>query len=119
MKQKRSGSISIGWSLIWIFVHSFSVWLLTILLAGITNYVLYLLLIGLGITIIAKLVRSVTLRKPFAFNQNFIFWDGVHTLAYMIMILLVSLVIIPNSLIYYVIMGLGIFLITHVVGRLK
>lgn len=115
----RSPLPNLQWSIIWIIIHSFSVWLLSYFLVVVTNDFLYLILAGLGITIIATMMRTITLHKPFMVNKYFIFWFCITTFSFWITRLILQFVQIQGGILYFILMGCGIFAIGQIVKRIR
>lgn len=109
---------NIKWSIIWIFIQSLSVLVVSILLNGITNEFLFIILAGLGITIIAKLIRGITLHEPFIINRNFIFWVSITIFSFWLVRGILILSNFQNNPVFYPLMGFGIFCISQVVQRI-
>lgn len=115
----RSILPSLKWAIIWIIIHSFSVWLMSYFLTGITNEFLYPILAGLGITVIAKIMRSITRHETFRINENFAYWFCITTFSFWIMRLILQLVQIHGGVLYFILMGCGIFAIGQIVQKIR
>jgi multidrug transporter EmrE-like cation transporter len=107
------------WTIIWIFIHSFSVWLMSYFLVAIANEFLYVILAGLGITIIAKIMRTITRHASFRFDKNFIFWFCTITFSFWIVRLILQFVQIQGGIIYYILMGCGIFALGQIIRDIR
>lgn len=118
-KSQRSILPSLKWAIIWITIQSFSVWLMSYFLIVITNGLLYLILAGLGITIIAIIMRTITRHETFRVNKNFVFWFCITTFSFWIMRLILQLVQIQGGVMYYILMGCGIFAIGQIVQKIR
>lgn len=92
---------------------------MSFLLSGVTNQIFFILLVGFGITIITNIVRTITLRKGFKFDKMFVMWFCIHTFSFWFVGYLLSYVIIPNNILYYILMGTGIYLIGKIVTKLR
>ena len=115
----RSLLPNLQWSIIWIIIHSFSVWLVSYFLVTIANEFLYVILAGLGITIIAKIMRTITRHASFRFDKNFIFWFCTITFSFWIVRLLLQFVQIQGGIIYYILMGCGIFALGQIIRDIR
>jgi hypothetical protein len=115
----KSSSINIKWSIIWILIHSFSVWFVSYFLVVITNEILYVLLAGLGITIIAKIMRTVTRHAPFRLDKQFVFWYCITTVSFLLVRLMLQFIQISSGIWYYLLMGCGIFIIGQIARRIR
>jgi len=118
-KLQRSILPSLKWAIIWITIQSFSVWFTSYFLIVITNELLYLILAGLGITIIAKLMRTITRHETFRVNKNFVFWFCITTFSFWLVRLILQLVQIQGGVMYYILMGCGIFAIGQIVQKIR
>ena len=120
MKNDNSLLPSLKWSIIWIIIHSFSVWIMSYFLVVISNDFLYIILAGLGITIIAKIMRTITRHETFRINKNFVFWFCITTFSFWIVRLALQFVQIQSGiLLYYVLMGCGIYAIGQIVQKTR
>lgn len=108
---------SLKWSIVWIVILSISVWIMSLLLTSITNQILYIILAGLGIQIIAQIIRAITLKERFV-AKEFVLWICINIFAFWFIGFLLSYVVIPDKFFYYVLMGLGMFIIGQIVRRL-
>jgi len=88
------------WSVIWIIIHSISLFVLAIILQyfNIKNGIIQILFIGFGVTIIARLVKRITKKKQFIVDKWFFFWSLINTFTIWLMLLLISLLQITNNL---------------------
>lgn len=109
---------SLKWSIFWIAVHSLSVWILSLLLFQVSNQLLYVLLSGFGIALIAKIVRTQTLHESIRLNGNFLLWIILTCFSFWVVRSLLLFVNISGNILYFFFMGLGIYLISHVFNRL-
>jgi len=107
----------IFWSIIWIIIHACSVLLMSILLLGITNDIVFIILSGIGITLVAKIVRGHTLHEPFLLNGNFAFWVGITTFSFWFVREILTFFNELSSPFYFLMMGLGIYCCSQVVQR--
>jgi len=107
------------WSIIWIIIHSFSVWLVSYFLVVISNEFLYLILAGLGITIISKMMRTITRHASFRVDKNFVFWFCITTFSFWIVRVMLQYVQIQSGTLYYILMGCGIFVIGQIVQKIR
>ena len=109
----------IKWSLFWIFVHSCSIWFFGYFLEGltisglVTNYFIYVLIMGLGITVVSKIVRSRIRKLQFKIDTEFFIWVGIFAFGFWIVRFLVySVFNIRDGLSYFILMGSGVYLIS-------
>jgi hypothetical protein len=108
-------------SLFWIFIHSCSVWFFSLFLAGlasnglIINGLTSILIIGLGITTVAKIVRQQTRKIQFKINIDFFIWVGISAFSFWItQFILISIFSIETGILYFILMGCGVYLISLV-----
>jgi multidrug transporter EmrE-like cation transporter len=109
---------SLKWSIVWIVILSLSVWLMSFLLTSITNQILYIVLAGLGITIIANIIRAITLKQKFM-ARDFVMWLCINIFSFWFVGFLLGYVMIPDKIFYYFLMGLGMFAIGQIVQRIQ
>ena len=76
-RRKKKKSINIKWSLIWIFLHSISLFVIGTLLQYINlkNNFFQILFLGFGISLLARVMRVFTANKKFAVNKWFVFFS--------------------------------------------
>ena len=109
---------TLKWSIAWILILTLSVWLMSFLLTSITNQILYIILAGLGITIIANIIRAITLKQRFI-ARDFAMWLCINIFSFWFVGLLLNYVILPDKIFYYFLMGLGLFVIGQIVQRIR
>lgn len=109
---------NIKWSIIWILIHSFSVFVTSLVLTGITNEFVFIVLTGLDIAVIAKLIRGITLYEPFLINRNFAFWAVVSIFSFWLVRAILIIANLQNNPVFYLLMGFGIFCCSQVVQRI-
>ncbi|HON82481.1 MAG TPA: CAP domain-containing protein [Methanoregulaceae archaeon] len=109
---------NVKWSFFWICIHTLSVILMTFLLKDVNNYLLFLVLAGFGITIVARTVRSFTRKKPFRLDFNFVFWALISIISFGVIEQILFYFQIEAGLFYFVLMGFGIYTISQVVIRI-
>jgi hypothetical protein len=109
---------SLKWAIAWIVILSISVWIMSLLLVSITNQIVYIILAGLGITIIAKIVRAITLKERFE-SKDFVLWLCINIFSFWFVGFLISFVTIPDKFLSYILMGIGMFVIGQLVQRIQ
>ncbi|MDO8871999.1 MAG: metallophosphoesterase family protein [Methanoregula sp.] len=92
---------------------------MSVLLIGIANDFLYIVLTGLGITLIAKLMRVFSRHESFTINRNFVFWICISTFSFWSVRLILSLIKLQNGPLYLILMGCGIFSISKIVQSIQ
>lgn len=100
----------------WTLIHSFSVWLLGMiaLRMGVTDAFAKILLMGVGITIIAKIARMLMFRKQIVIDFGLAYWVVLHGFAFWVMTFVVGALAISNVWIATLVMGAGIALIARI-----
>jgi len=70
----------------WSLIHSFSIWLITLILQNkaITDYWIVLIGTGIGITIVAGGIRSLLFHRAFHLNGTGLFWLVIHIVGFWI-----------------------------------
>jgi calcineurin-like phosphoesterase family protein len=114
LKMVKRSIPSLKWSVFWIIIHSFSVFILALLLAGLSNEILYLIFTGFGITVIARTVRMITRHKPF-FDNSFLLWTGFSIISFGIVRYVLNFFQIFEGFAYFILMGTGIYLISQLI----
>ena len=109
------------WSVIWIIIHSISLFILSIMLQyfNVKNSIIQILIIGFGVTIIARLVKRVTKKKQFVVDKWFFFWSLINIFTIWLMLLLIGLLQITNNLLYLFLIAIGLVVIAHFVKKLR
>lgn len=108
---------TLKWSIVWIVILSLSVWLMSFLLTSIPNQILYIVLAGLGITIVANIIRAILLKHKFL-ARDFVMWLCINIFSFWFVGFLLGYVMIPDKIFYYFLMGLGMFVIGQIVQRI-
>lgn len=109
---------TLKWSIFWLCIHAFSVWIVTTILIGIQNEIIFILIAGLGITIIAKFVRSLTMHETIRLNKNFLLWTCITIFSFWIVRSILFYLNISGGFLYFILMGLGIFLIGQIIQKM-
>jgi predicted nucleic acid binding AN1-type Zn finger protein len=110
------------WFFIWILIYSFSVFLMgkIIPLIGVTQDWIKVLLTGLGITLVAKIIRTLKNDENFVINTKIIYWTLLHSFSYWIMIFFLNTYYFSiNEFLNYLIIGLGINIIVKIFGKIQ
>src|SRR3989338_9909250 len=109
------------WSVIWIIIHSISLFVLAIILQyfNIKNGIIQILFIGFGVTIIARLVKRITRKKQFVVDKWFFFWSLINTFTIWLMLLLINVLKITNYLLSLLLIAIGLVIIAYFVKKLK
>jgi len=114
-------SISIKWSIIWVLIHSVSLYLLRMILdyIQIQNSFFQLILFGLGVTIFARIVKIFTANKRFIIDKWFIFWSLLNAFTIWLGYLIIHLIGLANQLGTIVLIAVLLVLISHIIRRFR
>ena len=114
------------WALFWIFVHSCSIWLLSLFLTRLTgsgfvvNYLIYIFVMGLGITTIARIIRMKTRKKEFLVNTDFFVWVCVSAVSFWIIQNISRFLFnVTEGLSYFLLMGFGVYIISMLFSKIS
>lgn len=119
--RKKKTKFSIKLSLIWIVIHSVSLFILGVILryANLQNSFIQLLLMGFGITILARIAKIFTVKKRFIVDKRFVFWSVINSFTIWIFFILLNLLNISNYLISILLTAFGLVLVAYFVGRFR
>jgi len=76
-------------------------------------------MIGIGVTIISRIVRTFTLKKRFIVDKWFFFWSLINTFTIWLILLLTNLLQITNNLIYLIFTALALVIVAYFVKKLR
>lgn len=110
------------WFLAWIFIHTFSLWLMNLLWKWqkIDDFWVILFGTGLGITLIATAIRSATMKRKIIINLKTVKWFLVHTFGFWLMAyLIVPEIPLENYYLQLLIMGFGIAIIGQILKNIQ
>ncbi len=122
MKHKKKKSrFSMKWSLIWIVIHSVSLFLLGVILKylDLQNSFVQLLLMGFGVTIFARIVKIFTAKKRFVVDKWFVFWSVINSVTIWIFFMLMNAINVNNYLITSLLTAMGLVLVAYFVRRFR
>ncbi|MDP3765244.1 MAG: hypothetical protein Q8R04_01915 [Nanoarchaeota archaeon] len=116
-----SPKFNFKWSVIWIIIHSISLFILAIVLQyfNVKNGIIQILFIGFGVTIIARLVKRITKKRQFIVDKWFFFWSIINTFTIWSILLLINVLPITNNLLSLFLIAIGLVIIAYFVKRLK
>lgn len=119
--RNQKTKFSIKWSLIWVVIHSVSLFLLGIILKylNLQNSFIHLILMGFGITILARIVKIFTAKKRFIVDRWFVFWSVINSFTIWIFFILLNLLNISNYLISILLTAFGLVLVAYFVRRFR
>ena len=114
-------SINVKWSIILVIIHSFSLFIMSMILdyAQIQSGFFQLILLGFGITIFARVVKIFTANKKFIIDKWFIFWSLLNTFTIWLGYLIIQLIGLTNPLGTIVLIAVLLVLISHIIGRFR
>lgn len=107
--------------LLWICIHAIAVYLLRtgVARAGISDAVMSIVLIGIGLTIISRIVHVILYKKQFLIGLGLIKALITHTLSYWLMTFIVIRVGVVSPIISALVTGAGIAVLARVVRRTR
>lgn len=108
-----------GWSIFWILVHSISVFITGLLFSTISSELLFIFCSGIGIAIIAKIVRSFTRPGSIRIDTGLLFWMGATILSFWFCHLLLIETAFSEGIWYYLLMGTGIFFLLWIIQKIS
>jgi len=113
-------SINWKWSIIWVFIHFASLFLLSLGIQqlSLNNGLIILFFTGVGVTIISRIVKTFTRKKTFVVDKWFFFWSLINTTTIWLVLLLTSLLII-SQLLALLLVAIGLVIVTHFIKRLR
>jgi len=114
-------SINVKWSIIWVIIHSVSLFILSIILdyANIQNELFQLLIVGFGVTIIARIAKIFTANKRFIVDKWFIFWSLLNTFSVLVGYLFINLAGLTNSFWNMSLIAMLLVLMSHIIRRFR
>ena len=118
---RRKNSINIKWSLIWVGIHSVSLFIIGFLLdyINIQNEFIQLLLLGFGVTIFARIAKIFTAKKRFIVDKWFIFWSLLNAFTIWIGYFVIKLIGLTNPFLNIVIIAVLLVLIANIIRRFR
>lgn len=120
-RKNKGHSINIKWSLIWVVIHSISLFIIGFLLdyISIQNEFIQLLLLGFGVTIFARIAKIFTAKKRFIVDKWFIFWSLLNAFTIWIGYFAINLIGLTNSFWNVVIIAVLLVLIANIIRRFR
>jgi uncharacterized protein YkwD len=110
----------------WIFIHTCTIAFFSVFLAGlavsgvILNDLLYVIIMGLGITTVAKIIRSKTRKKQFIINTEFFVWVCISAFSFWFSrVFLASLFDVQTGILYFVLMGCGVYISSLIFSKIS
>lgn len=114
-------SINWKWPILWIFIHFASLFLLTLVIQqlSLTNNLIIIFLLGFGITIISRIVKTFTLKKSFVVDKWFFFWSLINTFTIWLVLLLTNLLQMISQLLTLLLIAIGLVIVAYFIKRLR
>lgn len=114
-------SINVKWSIIWVIIHSLSLFIISLILdhIQIQNSFFQLILLGFGITVFARVAKIFTSKKKFIIDKWFIFWSLLNSFTIWLGYLIIQLIGLTNQLWTIVLIAVLLVLISHIIGRFR
>ncbi len=121
MRRRHKPGISIKWSFIWVIIHSISLFIIGFLLdyIKIQSEFIQLLLLGFGITILARIAKIFTAKKRFIVDKWFIFWSLLNAFTIWIGYLVINWIGLTNPFWNTVILAVLLVLIANIIRRFR
>ena len=118
---RRRNSINIKWSLIWVVIHSISLFVIGFLLdyINIKNEFIQLILLGFGVTIFARISKMFTAKKRFIVDKRFMFWSLLNAFTIWIGYFAINLIGLTNPFWNVVIIAVFLVLIANIIRRFR
>jgi len=118
---RRRNSINIKWSLIWVVIHSISLFVIGFLLdyINIQNEFIQLILLGFGVTIFARISKMFTAKKRFIVDKRFMFWSLLNAFTIWIGYFAINLIGLTNPFWNVVIIAVLLVLIANIIRRFR
>ena len=118
---RRKNSINIKWSLIWVGIHSVSLFIIGFFLdyINIQNEFIQLLLLGFGVTIFARIAKIFTAKKRFIVDKWFIFWSLLNAFTIWVGYFAIKLIGLTNPFLNIVIIAVLLVLIANIIRRFR
>ncbi len=118
---RHNNSISIKWSLIWVAIHSVSLFIIGFLLdyVNIQNEFIQLLLLGFGVTIFARIAKIFTAKKRFVVDKWFMFWSLLNAFTIWVGYFAINLIGLTNPFLNVVIIAVLLVLIANIIRRFR
>src|SRR3989338_5345561 len=118
---RPKNSINLKWSLIWVVIHSISLFIIGFLLdyINIQNEFIQLLLLGFGVTIFARIAKIFTAKKRFIVDKWFIFWSLLNAFTIWIGYFAMNIIGLANLFLNVVIIAVLLVLIANIIRRFR
>ncbi len=117
----HKNSINIKWSLIWVVIHSISLFIIGFLrdYINIQNELIQLFLLGFGVTILARIAKIFTTKKRFIVDKWFLFWSLLNAFTIWIGYFSINLIGLTNPFWNVVIIAVLLVLIANIIRRFR
>ena len=118
---RHKNSINIKWSLVWVVIHSISLFIIGFLLdyINIQNEFIQLLLLGFGVTIFARIVKIFTAKKRFVVDKWFIFWSLLNAFTIWMGYFAIKSIGLTNPFLNVVIIAVLLVFIANIIRRFR
>jgi uncharacterized protein YkwD len=120
-KYHNKHSINVKWSSIWVIIHSISLFIIGFLLdyIKIQSEFIQLLLLGFGITILARIAKIFTAKKRFIVDKWFIFWSLLNAFTIWLGYLIINWIGLTNPFWNTVLLAVLLVLIANIIRRFR
>lgn len=113
--------MSIKWSIIWIVIHAITFFITSYLVKFIPSSIdfVYFILLGLGVTIFANIIRIFTRKSKFVVDKWFLFWFAINSITIYIFNLINDLIKNTNIYILCLIVAFGLVLVAYIIRKIN
>ena len=120
-RKRKKSRFNPKWSLIWVFIHSISLYISGFLLNyfNITDGFYQVLFMGFGVTIFAKIARMFTANKKFIVDKWLLFWVSINTITIWLVFAILYQLNNIDPMLNIVLTAIGLILAAYFVRRFK
>ena len=120
-RHRRQHPINVKWSVIWVIIHSISLFLMGLILnhLQINDRFFQLILLGFGITIFARIAKIFTAKKKFIIDKWFIFWSLLNAFTIYLGYFLINLIEVTSTLWSTVLLAVLLVVIANIIRRFR
>jgi uncharacterized protein YkwD len=120
-RHRRQHPINVKWSVIWVIIHSISLFLMGLILnhLQINDRFFQLILLGFGITIFARIAKIFTAKKKFIIDKWFIFWSLLNAFTIYLGYILINLIEVTSTFWSTVLLAVLLVVIANIIRRFR
>jgi uncharacterized protein YkwD len=121
MRRKYKNKFSIKWNLIWVIIHTISLFIIGFLLdyINIQNDFIQLLLLGFCITIFARIIKIFTAKKRFIVDKWLVFWSLLNAFTIGIGYFIIDIIELTNTSWNIILLAALLVLIANIIRRFR